>query len=44
MSSLDLSVLEIEIQLVYGYLLIANFIGPRPKFDFMEPLDGFVES
>lgn len=37
MSSLDLSVLEVEIQFLSNHLLITNFIGPKPKRGSLEP-------
>lgn len=35
--SLDLSILGAEIQFLSDHLLIANFIGLKPKLGFLEP-------
>lgn len=37
MRSVDLCVLEAEIQFLSNHMLIANFIGPKPKFGILEP-------
>lgn len=37
MISLDLCVLEVEIQFLSYHLLMVNFILPKPKFGFLEP-------
>jgi hypothetical protein len=37
MVSLDMSILGAEIQFLSDHLLIANFIGPKPKLGFLEP-------
>ena len=31
---MDLSVLEDEFQILFDHLLITNFIGPGPNFEF----------
>jgi hypothetical protein len=35
--ALDLCVLQAKTQFVSDHLLIANFIGPKPKLGFLEP-------
>lgn len=37
MRPLDLSDVQLEIRFLSNHLLIANFIGPKPKFGFFNP-------